>query len=532
VLPLVCGLSLGHSGLKPSTLCAGVAIFTLFALFTVSRLRKWPRLFPLCFGCAALTVLGSAYYGYTRHFPADWDWLPPREAELELRVTRTFAQQRADRTSGIAVIAATAPHLSELVGQRVYFSLKLPGGMPPPLRSTRIEGIGVISALPSNPSPEDFAHYLDNAGVNFRFSQGQVLRTLKPASAYRQFCARMAERFSRTLGAGIEARHPLRTGILRAMLLGQKSELNEAQSWLFRTSGTMHVFAISGLHIGVIAAALHWLISLLSLPGKPRLFIELAALWLYVDITGTAPSAVRAFVMVALFLIAFVLRLPVNPIAALTASALIVICFDPLQVFSASFQMSYGIVAALLLIGLPLAESWQAAWQPYAMLPNATWHWHQRALDRVRRWGLGLLGIGVAASLVSAVTGVQFFQLFTPGSLLINLLVIPAASFAIMSGFGSLLLGLIGFELGSIAANYAALFFLSITELGIRGFMTLPQLWFQASFKAPWVGSVTLAALLLSLLTGYFRQWTGWNRFYWAPFAVLLLGFLFGVHFR
>jgi len=531
-VPFLTGLSLGHSGLRLSSACAGIAIFTFLALFTVSRLRKWNRLFPLCFGCSTLILLGVAYYGYKRHFPADWDWLPPREAELSLRITRTFAQQHAERTSGIAVIEATAPHLSELVGQRVYFSLKLPSGIPPPLRSTLVEGIGVISALPPNPSPEDFAHYLDNAGVNFRFSRGQVLRTLKPASAYRQFCARMAERFSRTLGAGIEAKHPLHTSILRAMLLGQKSELNEEQSWLFRTSGTMHVFAISGLHIGVIAAALHWLLALLRLPGKPRLLVELSALWLYVDITGTAPSAVRAFIMVALFLIAFALRLPVNPIATLTTASLIVLCADPLQVFSASFQMSYGIVAALLLIGLPLGESWQAAWQPYAMLPKATWSWRQRALDGLRRWGLGALGIGVAATLVSSITGVLFFQLFTPGSLLINLWVIILAAVAITSGFASLLFGLVGFDLGSIVANYTALLILWATELGIRHFMTLPHLWFQASFKAPWMGSVTLAALLLSLITGYFQHWTGWSRFYWAPFVVLVLGIVFGVSFH
>jgi len=531
VVPLLAGLSLGHAGLKLSTACVGIATFALLVLFAVSRLRKWHQAFSACFGCAALILLGTAYYGHKRHFPTDWDWLPPREAELSLRVMRTFAQQRAGKTSGIAVIEAAAPHLNELVGQRVYFSLKLPSEVPLLLRSTLIEGIGVISALPSNPSPEDFVHYLDNAGVNFRFSQGQVLRTLEPASAYRQFCAHMAERFSRTLGAGIEAKHPLRTSILRAMLLGQKSELNEEQSWLFRTSGTMHVFAISGLHIGVIATALHWLLSRLRLTCKPRLFIELTSLWLYVDITGAAPSAVRAFIMVALFLIAFALRLPGNPIATLTAASLIVLCFDPLQVFSASFQMSYGIVAALLLIGLPLAESWQAAWQPYAMLPKTTWSWHQRSLDWTRRKGLGLLGIGIAATLVSSVTGVLFFQLFTPGSLLINLWAIPLAAVAITSGFVSLLCGLIGFQFGSIVANHAALFVLSVTEFGIRYFMKLPHLWFHAFFREPWIGSATLAALLLSLLVGYYRHWTGWNRFYWAPFAVLTLGFLFGVRF-
>jgi len=532
VVPLLTGLSLGHAGIKLAPIWMRASLVAFSLLCAVGYLRKWPRALLALFGCAALTLIGSAYYGYKRHFPEDWHWLPPREAELSLRVVRTFAQQRAGQTSGIAEVAATAPHLTELIGQRVYFSLKLPHGQSPPLRSAVIETLGVIRALPPSPNPDDFAHYLDNAGVNFRFSQGVVLRTQHPASAYRQFCARMAERFSRTLGAGIEADYPLRTSILRAMLLGQKSELNAEQAWLFRTSGTMHVFAISGLHIGVIAMSLHWLLATLRLPGKPRLVIELSLLWLYVDITGAAPSAVRAFIMVALVLIAFELRLPVNPIAALTSASLVVICFDPLQVFSASFQMSYGIVASLLLIGLPLAESWQAAWQPYAMLPKATWTWPQRTLDRLRRWGIGLVGIGVAASLVSAITGVLFFQLFTPGSLLINLPVIVLASVAIMSGLGSLIFGLFGFEWGSVMANHAALLLLTITELIIRLFMKLPHLWFHASFKAPWMGAVTLAAVIASLLVGYSQHWTGWNRFYWAPFAVLTLGFLFGVRFH
>jgi len=533
VTSLLAGLSLGHWGVSlPLSYCVTAAA-CFVSLAIAAALRKWP-LFVWKGGlCSGLILSGLSYYEIRRPRLPDWDWLPPREAELSLRITRTFAQQRADRVSGLAVIEGAAPHLPDLIGQRVYFSLKSPDDAPSVLlRSTVIDAIGVISRLPPSPSPEEFAHYLDNAGVNFRFSQGQVLRPLRPASAYRQFCARMAEHFSQTLGAGVEAKHPLRTSILRAMLLGQKSELNEEQSWLFRTSGTMHVFAISGLHIGVIATALHGLLVVLRLPGKPRLLVELAALWLYVDITGAAPSAVRAFIMISLFLIAFALRLPGNPLATLTTASLIVICFDPLQAFSASFQMSYGIVAALLLIGLPLGESWQAAWQPYAMLPKATWSWPQRLIDWLRRWVLGALGIGVAATLVSSVTGVQFFQLFTPGSLLINLWAIPLAAVAITLGFASLLCGLVGIGFGSILANHAALAILWLTELGIRYFMKLPHLWFHASFKELWMGSTTLAALLLTLVIGYSRHWVGWNRFYWAPFAVVALGFLIGVRFH
>src|SRR5690606_40928374 len=113
----------------------------------------------------------------------------------------------------------------------------------------------------------------------------------------------------------------------------------------------MHLFAISGLHIGVIAAGIHAFLSLLRVPRLPKLVTGLTLLWLYVQITGGTPSAVRAFSMVALFQLTLQLRLPGNPVSAVATAALLVLMVDPLQLFSASFQMSYGIVASLLLYG-------------------------------------------------------------------------------------------------------------------------------------------------------------------------------------
>src|SRR5690606_31180885 len=160
----------------------------------------------------------------------------------------------------------------------------------PPIRSAEIAAIGVIASLPRNPAPGTFDAYLADSGVNFRLSRGRLLATEKPASAYRRFCARQAERFAAILGAGVETKQPGLVAGFRAMLLGRASELSDEQDTRFRRSGTMHVFSISGLHIAVIAGGLQALLLLLRLPRWLQLPIGLAALWLYVDITGTAPS--------------------------------------------------------------------------------------------------------------------------------------------------------------------------------------------------------------------------------------------------
>jgi competence protein ComEC len=385
--------------------------------------------------------------------------------------------------------------------------------------------------LPRAPPASTFDGFLAAAGINFRLARGRVLAEETPASTYRSFSARMLDQLSALLGAGVAHKRPELVGVLRAMLLGQQHELNEEQKSLFRQSGTMHIFSISGLHITVIAVGLQALLTLARLPMPVAIGLGLSALWLYVDITGTAPSAVRAFVMVAFMQLAFVLRLPRNPLSALTASALLVLLMTPLDLFSASFQMSYGIVAALLLLGLPLVERWNAALALFADLPKGSWQWHHRWRDAAWRAAISAIGLGVATSLVSAVTGANFFELFTPGALLANLWVIPVSSLVILLGLVSLLSGLAGFAGVTVLANHAAVLVLWLVDLGIHVNLELPGMWFGAAFRLPGLGAFGLCAVLAAIFSGYSNGWTGWCRWFWPPFAVVGILLIFGVKF-
>ncbi len=530
VLPLMAGLAMGKAVELTSVawLLAGAVGAALFAVFFS---KNHPRWFPFAV-CVAMFLGGIASYALHRPRLPAWDHLPPREARLGLRIDRTFAQHDPHRAAGLAIVTRADEPLEELVGQRVYFSLTLRKGQVVPIRSAVISALGIIIALPRDPPGNTFDGYLANAGINFRVTRGRILSEEIPASNYYRFCARQAERFAAILGVGVEKKRPELVGVLRAMLLGQQHELSEEQITNYRETGTMHVFSISGLHIAVIATGLHALLSLVRLPRAARFPVGLAALWLYVDITGAAPSAVRAFVMVAVVEIALAFRLPRNPVSALAASALIILVFDPLQLFSASFQMSYGIVAALLLLGLPLADSCQERFALFRDLPKVSWGWHRRAIEWVWRGTLAAAAIGISASLMSAVTGILFFNLFTPGAFLANLWLIPASSGVIYMGMLSLISGLAGFVAGSALANHAGLLLLCIIEAGIRFSVKVPAMWFAGNFRFPWLGAATLALLLAVLVAGYFKNWRGWQRGYWAPFAVVGLTLLFGVVFK
>jgi competence protein ComEC len=429
------------------------------------------------------------------------------------------------------MITDAGPPPRQLVGQRLYFSLNLLQNAGPPLRSSEIAGVGVIELLPRHPAGDGFAGYLASAGINFKFTRGRVLGEVKPPSRYQRFCHAAERRFHAILGAGLADRTAL-AAILRAMMLGQKQEMSEEQQELFMHSGTMHLFAISGLNITVIALSAQILLALLRVPRLAGAAISLAALWLYVDITGTSPSAVRAFVMSALFVAAFSLRRPGNALSMLVAAALLILLLEPMQLFSASFQMSYGIVAVLLLLGVPLAEALLARWPLFAALPEATWRWHQWLADRVWRALLGMVGIGLAASLVSTISTIQFFQLFTPGAFAVNLVLIPLSTLVIGAGFLSLLCGLAGFIAGSVLFNHAGLLLLWLMDFLLRAAMVVPGVYQTARFRAPWMGPAILAALLATCLTGCAWHWRRERGGFWPPFILgallLMLGAKFG----
>lgn len=504
-----------------------LAAGSLIAAFVVRR-KGW--LWGLLF-VASGVMSGATLYQMTTQRLALWDTLPPRETQLTIQVRRNFGLHSGSKnTSGIGTITATGKTQPELRGQQVYFSVAHRTADPMPVRSEVLLISGVLAVIPRHADVTTFDGFLINSGVNFRLSRGRVLHQVQPPTAYNRFCQRALQRLSRILNRGLESRASLSV-IYRGMVLGEVTDLAPEQNLMFRESGTMHLFSISGLHIAAIAIALHMLLGLFRLPRWASVTASVMMLWLYVDITGESPSAVRALVMVALLEIAFVLRRAVNPVATLAFAALVSLLANPMQLFGASFQMSYGIVAALLLLGLPLADYGQEKWVLFRHTPKVTWHRWQHALSWVHRGLTSALGIGFSTSLVSAIAGVLYFQLLTPGALIANLVLIPVSSLALWSGFLSLLFGLIGLGWLSNVFNHAAALTLFAMEKGIQIFLKIPGVFAAAHFTSPPIGYVAFAGLLVTLFFGYAVAWRPRYGHWWPPFAWVILALGIGAHF-
>lgn len=528
-LPLIAGIAAGRYGptVKPAWLLAGALVAALLAGVAAWRAPRWwaPPLL------AALLLAGDASYTLRRARLAVWDLLPPRETRLALRVDRVFPQANPRKATGLAKVVRADENLPELVGQRIYFSLTRRLDAAVPVRSMVIAAEGVLTPLLENPPGTSFDGYLADAGMNFRLARGRLLAVEQPPTRYREFCENLAHRLNAILSAGVATKRPELAAVYRAMMLGQKHELSLEQDQLFMHSGTMHLFAINGLHIGVVATTLHAIFLLARCPRWAVAGLTLLILWLDVDTTGASPSAVRAWMLVAAYEAGFVLRLRANGVASLAAAALLVLLAEPMALFSASFQMSYGVVLAILCFGVPLADWLAERWPPWPNLPEVTWAWWQRWLAAAMRWFWPVLGIGLSAWLVGAVTGAAFYRVFTPGGLVANLVLVPLAMVVIVAGFTSIAVGLAGWTAASIFLNHAAVLVLLVIEALIRLGQRVPGVWWPAAWKVPWLASETLVVLLAVVLAGYARGWRGWSKGFWPPFAVVALALIFGVKF-
>lgn len=455
---------------------------------------------------------------------------PPREVTLTVRVSEVFGSSvRARSVSGLGTVITAGGADTELIGQRVYFSAIRRISVLPRI-SGQYEIQGVLEPLPRDEAGAGFNDYLANLGIRQRLIRSRVVRELTPPSAVRTLVAGLRDRMEKILRQGLDE-HPQAASLYLAMLLGEKAALSAEQENAFLRSGTFHVFSVSGLHVGVIALALHMMLTVLRVPPRPEALVTLAVLWLYVQVTGAGTPSLRAYVMIAFLLSSRALRLPGNAFAALTAAAFCTLLADPLQLFSTGFQMSYSVVAALILFGGPLADRWLERWQPFAFVPRPAWRWWHHTVSWTGRKVIAATAGCWAAFVASTASGIGFFGLFSLGSFIANLVILPLSSLALIAGFLSLLAGLPGLLALSALFNSAAALIIIATDWLLRHGTTLPGVYFPAQFRAEWLAPASLALMTAVMLAGASGRWTKRYGGFWPPVGLLVLLLIFGVKF-
>lgn len=483
--------------------------------------REFTRhLIRLSVACGFL-ILGLFWWSW--RVPAPPTWLSeaaPREATLTLRVERVFGSGAYnERVLGLAQVENAPWYFEGLEDCGLYFSLRPPKGAEAVLAGSRYEVRGLVRPLVSG-ERGSFRNYLHSNGYSAELVRGRFLSLVEEPSAFRRLCQAAYARLSDTLNEGGE-RFPNTAGLLPAMLLGQKASINEDQEARLMQTGTMHLFAISGLHIVAVALVLRRLFGWCRIHGSLGIVLTLFLVFLYVEITGGAPSSWRAFLMLLLYWLSRLLWRQYGPLAAWSAAALGVLLWSPISLWHLGFQLSYLVVAGILLYGLPLQIWVEQKWPPFPFLPRADWRWRERIMASVRSFLVGALAISSGAFLASTPLIALHFGLYTPGGILLNLALVPAASLVVFFGVGSMLCAMAHATALATLLNFPAQLALTAMIGVIEYWATLPLLFHSVDFSHSVLWKSLLVLNTLALFLGPKISRLGYAEIRWLlPWAL------------
>jgi len=150
--------------------------------------------------------------------------------------------------------------------------------------------------------------------------------------------------------------------VVKALLLGERTEITSNLRQNYAAAGAMHILAISGLHIGIIMLLISYVLKPLELFKKGKilkLILIVLFLWLYAILAGLSPSVVRATTMFTAISFGLFLNRKTELINVLALSAVILLLINPFYIFDVGFKMSYLAVLAIVLIQPKIAGLWQ-----------------------------------------------------------------------------------------------------------------------------------------------------------------------------
>jgi competence protein ComEC len=230
--------------------------------------------------------------------------------------------------------------------------------------------------------------------------------------------------------------------LLKGLLVGERGEIDPDVKKAFSQVGVIHVLAVSGLHVGFIVVGLFFLLKIFRIPRPWREWLAICGLLLYMLLTGAHPPVVRASIMAVVLILGRILQRRGDVINSIALAALIILLINPLELFGASFQLSFAAVAGIVLIYQSLDKIFRER-----ML-----RWQETG-KKMQKYFFVLLLVSISAQLATLPLTAFYFGIVPLLSCVANLVVIPLVGAIVGLGYISVLTSIIYFPLGAIYAN-------------------------------------------------------------------------------
>ena len=333
-------------------------------------------------------------------------------------------------------------------------------------------------------------HHIDHLNAPVQIKAYQSLssfeRTILKAQDFRQ----QAEQQLHTLHIGEQD-----FAVIAAMAMGDKSALNQETKEAYSISGTSHILAVSGLHIGIIFQLI-----ILLLGGKRRskltIILSTTIVWAYVIFIGFPASAVRAATMLSIYSMVLLSLRPDPTLNTLALAFIIMVLVNPFNIFDIGFQMSFLAVGSILLF-YPLF---------FCLLSS-----HSNIIRAI--WGL--FCVSLAAQIGTLPLIVFYFGRISCYSLITSFIAIPAATLILYLCVLLFILSPLTY-ISFLASSIEGLMQLvmnvltSITQF-INTAFRLTSMLPGASIEHVHLSLLQLAILYVAILAGYFA-FVKWYR--------------------
>ncbi|MEG1933067.1 MAG: ComEC/Rec2 family competence protein [Kiritimatiellia bacterium] len=456
---------------------------------TVAMVWAWGtrRVLPLLFACLALVAWRAALL-HERNVVVLNRLETLRGETFELKVTvandcHIVQRKRGGAYCSFSVDRATFPDGMEVHGTNLLVNFYDKSGEFPCIGETwKVQGkllhLRSLYRMTLSVRGETAERLPDESRVNY------------PQYFLSQFRNRLAENLAR----GVTPSEALLT---QTMTLGTRKKLPYTARKLYADTGIIHIFAISGLHVGIVAGILVWILAWSGVLIRTRWLILFPALFSYLLLTGIPPSATRACVMAVIYCFAPSVLRRSDACSAFFVTAAAVLLISPGWIANVGALLSFSVMGGILLLIGPLSYFLNCLFRSKVQrnvvgeLPRHQ-PWHLKL-----RHGIALiLALTISAWIASLPFSLYFFGRISIAGLVLNLFV-PTVTIAIVwcacvSAFAGFVLPVV-----SVILNRLNAFFLECITWAAEGLHTMP--WSLVELNEP-IGCLLTLLLEASMI--------------------------------
>lgn len=370
------------------------------------------------------------------------------------------------------------------------------GGEEEPKSGSIVRLQGKLRAFGSatNPGEFDAEAYYQILHLQARIQNAVILEESVSYDAFREGLWQIRRYFSSLLEICFA---PGDASVMKAMLLGEKSGLDEEIKQLYQLNGIIHILSISGLHISIIGMGVYKILHKIRCPRQLNILLSVCFMYGYGVMTGMGISAIRAIAMFSFRLAAGIFARTYDMLTAMTIVALSVLIDEPRYLYHSGFLFSFGAILAIGIF-LPVMEE------------------NLLGKTKIEK----AMSASLSVFIVTFPVYLCFYYEYPLYSLFLNLLVIPGTSLLVSDGLISVLAAALDIRIGKIAAlpahvllsvyEYCCLFTLKLP--GSRNILGRPDTW-----------QIVVYGIIICTAVLYSRKWSKMQFWLWVLLALLSL---------